>query len=118
MRKTQYGIINFFNHKGGAGKTTLVHNLGFILADKGHRVLLIDADPQMNLTAAMYDLSISVEYSPDTDSKWNKNVEKYIAISEYLNIKLKNQSCAKEIFRVKSGGSFIDLISGSITLEQ
>lgn len=64
-------IITFFNHKGGVGKTTLVHNLGFLLADRGHKVLLIDADPQMNLTAAMYGLSTSVEYSTDEDSKMN-----------------------------------------------
>jgi len=112
-------IITFFNHKGGVGKTTLVHNLGFLLADRGHKVLLIDADPQMNLTAAMYGLSTSVEYSTDEDSKWNKNVEKYISLYEYLNIKLKAQACSKEIFRVNSEHSkdaFIDLISGSINL--
>lgn len=112
-------IITFFNHKGGVGKTTLVHNLGFILADKGHRVLLIDADPQMNLTAAMYGLSTSLEYSTDEDSKWNKNVEKYISLSEHINIKLKDQFCGKEIFRAspkQSGKGFLDLISGSINL--
>lgn len=112
-------IITFFNHKGGVGKTTLVHNLGFILADKGYRVLLIDADPQMNLTAAMYGLSTSLEYSTDEDSKWNQNVDKYISLSEYINIKLKAQPCAKEIFRANSkmrDGSFVDLISGSINL--
>lgn len=54
-------IITFFNHKGGVGKTTLVHNLGFMLADKGCKILLIDADPQMNLTAAIYGLSTSTE---------------------------------------------------------
>ncbi|MFT3742181.1 MAG: ParA family protein [Gammaproteobacteria bacterium] len=92
-------IITFFNHKEGVGKTTLVHNLGFILADKGYKVLLIDADPQMNLTAAMYGLSTSLEYSTDEDSKWNQNVEKYISLSEYININLKAQSCEKKIFR-------------------
>lgn len=112
-------IITFFNHKGGVGKTTLVHNLGFILADKGQRVLLIDADPQMNLTAAMYGLSTSLEYSTDDDSKWNKNIDKYISLIEHINIKLKGQVCAKEIFRVHSKSSksgFVDLISGSINL--
>ncbi len=112
-------IITFFNHKGGVGKTTLVHNLGFILADKGYKTLLIDADPQMNLTAAMYGLSTSLEYSTDEDSKWNKNIEKYISLSEHINIKLKGQPCSKEIFRVDSKlseGNFIDLISGSINL--
>lgn len=46
-----------FSHKGGVGKTTLVHNLGYILADRGKRVLLIDADPQMNLTSAVAGLA-------------------------------------------------------------
>lgn len=112
-------IINFFNHKGGVGKTTLVHNLGFLLADKGFKVLLVDADPQMNLTAAMYGLSTSVEYSTDDDSKWNENVKKYFSISEYLDYELKGQRYQKEIFRVNSrqeNGKFVDLISGSINL--
>lgn len=112
-------IITFFNHKGGVGKTTLVHNLGFILADKGYKVLLIDADPQMNLTAAIYGLSTSVEYSTDEESKWNHHVKKYISLVEYLNTELKNESCNKEIFRISSkqnNSGFVDLISGSINL--
>lgn len=43
--------ITIFNHKGGVGKTTLVVNLADALADMGHRVLVIDADPQCNLSA-------------------------------------------------------------------
>ena len=109
-------IITLFNHKGGVGKTTLVHNLGFILADRGYKVLLIDADPQMNFTAAMYGLSTSVEYSTDEDSKWNGFVKRYISLVEYLNVELKNESCNKEIFRKENGASFMDIISGSINL--
>ena len=112
-------IITFFNHKGGVGKTTLVHNLGFILADKGYKVLLIDADPQMNLTAAIYGLSTSVEYSTDEGSKWSENVKKYISLFEYLNAELKGEQCDKEIFRVNSERSscgYLDLISGSINV--
>lgn len=112
-------IISFFNHKGGVGKTTSVHNLAFALADKKQRVLLIDADPQMNLTASMYGLSTSVEYSTDEDSKWSKNCSIYISLSEYLDIHLKNESSDKEKFRVESilrDGGYIDLISGSIDL--
>jgi len=42
--------IAVFNHKGGVSKTTSTFNLGWILADKGKRVILVDADPQCNLT--------------------------------------------------------------------
>lgn len=109
-------IITFFNHKGGVGKTTLVHNLGFILADRGHKVLLIDADPQMNLTAAIYGLSTSVEYSTAEESKWNELVNKYISLVEHLDLELKDEKCNKEIFRKTSGKGFVDLISGAINL--
>lgn len=43
-------IICLFNHKGGVSKTTTAFNLGWIMARKGHRVLLADFDPQCNLT--------------------------------------------------------------------
>jgi predicted ATP-dependent serine protease len=40
-----------FNHKGGVSKTTTVYNVGWMLAEQGHRVLLVDADPQCNLSS-------------------------------------------------------------------
>ncbi|MBS1509062.1 MAG: AAA family ATPase [Bacteroidetes bacterium] len=42
--------IAVFNHKGGVSKTTTAFNLGWMLARKGKRTLLVDADSQCNLT--------------------------------------------------------------------
>lgn len=44
-------IFTLFTHAGGAGKTSVARDLGFEMASRGYRVLLIDADPQANLTA-------------------------------------------------------------------
>lgn len=42
--------IALFNHKGGVSKTTTTFNLGWKLAELGHRVIIVDTDPQSNLT--------------------------------------------------------------------
>jgi chromosome partitioning protein len=40
------------NHKGGVGKTATVHALSAVMAERGTRVLMVDADPQSSLTGA------------------------------------------------------------------
>lgn len=53
MKTVTPQIIALFNQAGGVAKTTLTHNLGYHLAQRQHRVLLIDLDPQASLTKFM-----------------------------------------------------------------
>lgn len=46
-------VIAISNHKGGVGKTETTQNLGAALAEQGHKVLIVDLDPQGDLTAGL-----------------------------------------------------------------
>ena len=65
-------VIAIANQKGGVGKTTTAINLGFALAERGYRILLVDLDPQSALSGAVgletYSLSRTV-YDVLVDSR-------------------------------------------------
>jgi chromosome partitioning protein len=56
-------VLVLANQKGGVAKTTTTLNLGVALAEHGHRVLLIDLDPQGNLTMSQGLNPDSIEQS-------------------------------------------------------
>ena len=60
----------FFNHKGGVSKTTSAYNIGWMMA-RSHRVLLVDADPQCNLTGLILRDRFEQFYDDDATKKQN-----------------------------------------------
>ena len=66
--------ITIFNHKGGVGKTTLSVNIGAALAEMGKRVLLVDSDPQCNLTSHLLDEEIVDDLLAKSDSPRGRTV--------------------------------------------
>ena len=62
--------LALYNHKGGVGKTTLTVNIAAALAKAGKQVLLVDADPQCNLTSYLVEADVVGSWldNSDTDS--------------------------------------------------
>ncbi|MBN2016340.1 ParA family protein [Candidatus Dojkabacteria bacterium] len=72
-------IFSFTNQKGGVGKTTTVLNLGAFLAKRGKKILLLDLDPQANLTSGL-GFSTSLKKNPRNILKKKKTPSIYEVI--------------------------------------
>ena len=67
-------VLTFFNNKGGVGKTSLVYHAAWMLSELDRTVLVVDLDPQANLTAAFLDEDTLAELWDDTDSSPGRTI--------------------------------------------
>lgn len=66
--------IALFNHKGGVSKTTTTFHIGWMLAEKGKKVLLVDADPQCNLSGLILGLRGESEFENFYENQETSNI--------------------------------------------
>jgi chromosome partitioning protein len=72
-------IISLFNHKGGVSKTTTAFNLGWAMAERGHRVLIVDGDPQCNLTGTVLGFDGVADFASFYRHEPNANISACLA---------------------------------------
>lgn len=109
-------VIAFTNNKGGSGKTTSCANIGYNLSSLGKKVLLIDADMQMNLTLSYFDEDRVLEFAESdnlyTAVKNNMDLSKVVVNTSYEGLDLIPSSTLMsgmeyELF-TKASGSSVD----------
>ena len=71
--------IALFNHKGGVSKTTTTFNLGWMLASKGKRVVMVDTDPQCNLTGLVLGYKGPNEFEQFYQNEQGRNLRDGLA---------------------------------------
>jgi cellulose biosynthesis protein BcsQ len=71
--------IALFNHKNGVSQTTTTFNLGWMLASKGKTVILVDTDPQCNLTGMVLGYTGLTDFEAFYDRKTINNLKEGLA---------------------------------------
>jgi len=99
-------IIVTLSFKGGTGKTTFIATLAALLAKAGHKVLVVDLDPQANLSSHM---------AFDPQFKGNVSKGLYEGHDDWAPEGMKEQVCSMKVDGIKQE---IDLIPSHHRLEE
>lgn len=96
-------IITLYNHKGGVSKTTTTFNIATYLANSGKKVLMVDADPQCNLTEIALARTIQSLDAAAAKSASHKVSElPGTSILDALNQRIKGDAAFIDIDKVKT----------------
>src|ERR1022692_1578717 len=76
--KSMAKLISVFNNKGGVGKSTICWNLADALGRRGKRILLIDFDPQCNLSIAMLGEDLFVKTLPTLNVPYGTTIRAFL----------------------------------------
>lgn len=110
-------VISLFNHKGGVSKTTTVFHLGWKMASMGKKVLIVDADPQCNLTGLTLGLEDYDSLFAFYDSKQNTDIFNSLAPTFAIESSTASQLTGKTaVAKTKNENLFI--LAGNIRFSE
>ncbi len=104
----QAAVIGILNQKGGVGKTTTTVNLGAGLSSAGKRVLLIDIDPQSNLTTHLGLDNVPREAAKGQERDESQREESWSASQDVVEDSFYAGSTIYEV--LKGEASLLDVI--------
>lgn len=108
--------IALFNHKGGVSKTTTTFNLSWMLALQGKKVIMVDADPQCNLTGLVLNEDDFEEFYSNNE---NHNLKTCLAPAFEAQPKLIEAALCREIdIKSPNGQGRLFLLPGHLDLSE
>ncbi|BCN43452.1 ParA family protein [Prescottella equi] len=106
--------IAFFNNKGGVSKTTTCFHVGWKLSQLGKRVILVDADPQCNLTGLSLEVSDGGALPDSYQQYESSNLHSsLLPVMKSTGTKIEAPEC-----RAISGNDRLRLLPGSVKMAE
>lgn len=114
-------IITLYNHKGGVSKTTSTFNLASYLAGTGKKVLMVDADPQCNLTEIALARTIAKLDAAAEKAKTTKAAIPELpgtSVLDALNQRIRGDAAFIDLAKIKTVdvANNLSLLRGSVDL--